>query len=309
MIPTDVRDQLLRGARSYGLLALGAFVALTLGFLQLLGGAQRGVSGENGAVPDFTASPPAPGDDAATDPTAIGSAPEPEGAPGGEAGAGAVGILSAPDETPADREPPAPLVQAAPPSGWRVYQDAVHGLALMLPEGWREAVPQPSRELAALLPDHDAVFESPDGGQRLAVSTWGAAERPPFAEFAASAVAGMQPVDGLWPTNAFVAGVPALVVGAPEAPTTPLSYAVLLEHDDRYHRIAWSAYDGARDATVFARALATLAWTAVADPAAPAAPDEAADAMRLGDAPMVPRLDLPSGVYFPSEALFGAPAP
>lgn len=307
MIPTDVRDQLLRGARSYGLLALGAFVALTLGFLQLLGAAERGVSGEDGAVPEFTASPPAATADAAIDPAAIGAAPEPEGARGEEAGAGDVGILSAPDAgAPADASP-APPAMAPPPAGWRVYRDAVHGLALMLPEGWREAAVEPAGELAALLPDHDVVFESPDGGQRLAVSTWGAAERPPFAEFAASAVAGMQPVDGLWPTNAFVAGVPALVVGAPEAPTTPLSYAVLLEHDDRYHRIAWSAYDGARDATVFARALATLAWTAVADPAAPA--DGALDALRPLDAPMVPRLDLPSGVYFPSEALFGAPAP
>jgi len=339
MIPADVRAQLLRNARSLGLLAAGAFVALTLGFLQLLGAADGRVVGEGDAVPDFTASPPAPG--AATDAEAAQPAGDPEdvgitadaapGDPGssrdgmgaqddapGVAAAQAPTGGDAPDPTgygaasPAGEGAVSAPRAAAPLAGWRIYQDEPNGVSLMLPDGWREALPLPSAELAARLPDHDVVFESPDGGQRLAVSTWGALERPPFGDFVATVVAGMQPVDGLWPTNAFIAGVPALVVGAPEGPTTPLSYAAFLEHQDRYYRIAWSAYDGARDTTVFARALATLAWpaqTGSPELPGPEAPDAAANALRLGEAPMVPRLELPAGVYFPSEALFGEAAP
>lgn len=324
MIPPEVRAQLLRNARSLGLLAVGAFVALTLGFLQLLGAVDQRVSGENEAVPDFTATPPAQAsavalDGGAGDPSSapVGSDGRSEAAPGtgdvagGSADAPLTALSDAATTDDGGADAP-PMAVASPLAGWQTYADTEHGIALSLPDGWRQAQPLPNSDLAARLPDHDVVFESPDAVQRLAISTWDAAERPPFTEFVSTVVAGMQPVDGLWPTNAFIAGEPALIVGAPEAPTTPLAYAAYLEHADRYYRIAWSAYDGARDTTVFARALATLAWSAAASPSGlpgPLAPDAWAGPARPGDAPMVPRLDLPAGVYYPSEALFGIEAP
>jgi hypothetical protein len=109
----------------------------------------------------------------------------------------------------------------------------------------------------------------------------------------------MRPVDGAYPTNAFIAGEPALVVGEAESPTSPLRYAAFLAKGDSYLRIAWSAPTGAVRSTDYLRALATFQW-----PSADEASDPANDSAAIGAGNQAPPLRLPAGLYFPSDSLF-----
>jgi hypothetical protein len=173
------------------------------------------------------------------------------------------------------------------PAHWHRYVDQLYGFELELPEDWREATIEPAPMAVAEIADHDVAFEQPDTRARIAVSVWDAAGRAPFALWLGIVARGMVAVDGQLPTNAWVAGQPALVVWSPDTPTTPAHYGVFLERDGRYYRLTYSATDGGAGIGTFLRALVTLTWN-----------DEPAT-------DLIPRLPLPREPYYPSERLFG----
>ncbi len=190
------------------------------------------------------------------------------------------------------------------PAGYRRYDDPQHGFSMRVPADWREAHRSAGPGDDAGMPDYDVVFEAPEGEQRLAVSIWGAGERPPFETWLQSAVAGLRPLDdgaaagtvdeGGVPYNAFLAGEPSLVLGAGETPVSHLSYAAFLQHADRYVRIAWADMTGLTRPDDVLGALASFGWVG--------------DDLVTGTAPQanqVPWLRLPHGVYWPSDVLFG----
>ncbi len=167
------------------------------------------------------------------------------------------------------------------------YSDPRYGFELTVPAEWRRATvaTEPRQTLAA---DYDVVWEHPDTGARLAVSAWDADTVTSFGLWSALLGAGMQSVDGRMPTNAVVAGQPALLLWAAETPTTPARWAVFLAHGDTYYRVAYAAQDGGAAIADYARALATLRW-----------PGEASTPL------MLPLRGQPGNHYWPSEGLFG----
>ncbi len=146
--------------------------------------------------------------------------------------------------------------------------------------------------------DIDVILEAPDGGSRLALSAWNATERVPFELWVLSVAGGMRSIDGQYPFNAMIGGVPALIVGDPETPTSPVRYAAFLDRDSYFIRLAWSGGGPSADPYDFARALVTLNW----DDSPGAAVDAAANA--ASDFDTVPAFDLPNGLYYPSDSLF-----
>jgi hypothetical protein len=178
---------------------------------------------------------------------------------------------------------PSPAVAGAPER----YTDPRYAFDLAIPAGWRRAaVTDEARP--ALAADYDVVWEQPDTGARIAVSAWDARTVTSFLLWSALLGAGMQSADGQTPTNAIVAGRPALLLWAPETPTTPARLAVFLARGNTYYRIAYTAYDGDAAVADYARALATLHW-----------PGDAASTLVL------PLRGLPNSRYWPSERLYG----
>ncbi|MEO8082814.1 MAG: hypothetical protein ABI780_03265 [Ardenticatenales bacterium] len=205
----------------------------------------------------------------------------------------------------ADAGPPgaAPLDGAIViPNGYRRYDDAQHGFALRVPSDWREAHRSAAPADSDASPDYDVIFESASGEQRLAVSVWDASGRPAFDGWLPSASTGMQPLDDgathtgdAVPYNAFLGGEPSLVLGAAETPVSHLAYAAFLQHGERYLRVAWADMTGLTRPDDVLGALASFGWVG----------DELITGSAKGPN-QVPRLSLPQGVYWPSEALFGA---
>jgi hypothetical protein len=175
------------------------------------------------------------------------------------------------------------------------FRDGEAGFGFQLPPGWQRTRVTPDLDRDPMAADYDVIFESPDQAQRIAVSVWDAAERADFKTWVLSAAGGMRPVDGAYPTNAYIAGEPALVVGEAESPTSPLRYAAFLAKGGSYLRIAWSAPTGAVRSTDYLRALATFQWPSA---------DEATDSATQGAGNQAPPLRLPAGLYFPSDSLF-----
>ena len=196
----------------------------------------------------------------------------------------AAGLEAAPTPTPVGVTGPLPT-EAEPVGALAAWTDERYGFRVLLPERWRPAtVDGAEGPLGAA--DYDVVFEDPATGARLAASVWEAAGWASFGAWATAAAPGYTSVDGGWPTNAVVAGHPALVVWSPETPTSPLRYAALLEVDGRFYRLAHTAPDGGGSVADFARALVSLGWAA----------EETVD--------LIPPLPAPSGRYYPSERLF-----
>jgi hypothetical protein len=158
---------------------------------------------------------------------------------------------------------PSPRSDAAPVR----YVNGRYGFEMAVPAGWRRAE---LREAAppARAADYDLVWEDPATGARISVSAWDSAGATSFLLWSAilaggmEPVAGIEPVAGQAPTNALVAGRPALLVRAPETPATPARYAAFFEHEGSYFRVEYSAQDGGAALTDFARALLSLRWPA-----------------------------------------------
>ena len=186
------------------------------------------------------------------------------------------------------------------PAGYRRYDDPQHGFSLRVPAGWREARRSATPGDAAEAPDYDVVFEAEGGEQRLAVSVWSAADRPPFDAWLPTVAAGLRPLDdGAAPSegvpfNAFLAGESAVVLGAPETAVSRLAYAAFLAHGERYLRIAWADLTGVTRPDEILGALASFGWVGDDIVTGSAAPPN-----------QVPRLALPQGSYWPSATLFG----
>jgi hypothetical protein len=187
------------------------------------------------------------------------------------------------------------LVQVCP----HAFRSVV--VSLRVPSDWREAHRSADPADGAASPDDDVVFESASGEQRLAVSVWGAADRPPFDGWLPIAAVGMQPLDDgavhaddAVPYNAFLGGEPAVVLGAAETPVSHLAYAAFLQHGERYVRVAWADMTGLTRPDDVLGALASFGWVG----------DDLITGSDKGPN-QVPRLSLPQGVYWPSEALFG----
>lgn len=247
------------------------------------------------------------GDPAASD--AAAGAPAGDGAvPAAVDGDGAAARDAAGDGTPARVGAPAAGAEVegafVVPSGYRRYDDPQHGFSLRVPAVWREARRSAGPDDGPDGPDHDVVFEAAGGEQRLAVSVWSATERPPFDAWLPTVAAGLRPLDdgaaageGV-PFNAFLAGEPAVVLGAPETAVSHLAYAAFLAHGPRYLRIAWADLTGLTRPDEVLGALASFGWVG--------------DDIVTGSAGVpnqVPRLALPQGTYWPSEALFGVRQP
>jgi hypothetical protein len=165
------------------------------------------------------------------------------------------------------------------------YADARFGFRLDLPEHWRHAV---AVDPAPIFPtaDYDVVFEEATSHARLAVSVWENAPDDASTLWAALVAPGLQSVDGRWPTEAQVSGVPAAVLWADETPVVPARYAVCLVRDGRRYRVAYAASDGGARLSEYARAVVSFELGA----------DDTPDT--------IPPLPRPGGRYFPTEALF-----
>lgn len=296
----DLQRDWPRHLLGLGLLAIFAFVVLTLAFLRVIEGLDPAVVGESQAVPDAPATPggagdgPAPSDGEGSD-AETGSPDDPAVGGLSEPGEGAEG---APDGAARDALPPASSIAPDPqlplaPEGFVWARDEQLGLRVHVPEGWRSAVPEPDEVQATYAADYDRIFEAPDGSERLAFSEWEAEGRAPLLLFVPSVAEGMRSVGGEQPFNARISGHPALLLSGSESPTTPLRYAAFLERAGRYVRVTWATYDGDPDATAFQRALASVHW-----------PD---DMVEGANAALAPRQ--PAGLYFGSDRLFGDPYP
>ncbi len=167
------------------------------------------------------------------------------------------------------------------------HSDTRYGFRLMVPAGWARAQVSDD-ERPALAADYDVVWEDPDSGARLAVSAWNGENVASFVLWSALVGSGMQSVDGQVPTNAVVAGQPALLLWAPETPVTPARFALFLERDGTYYRVTYSAHDGGAAISDYARALATLRW--------PDSPDTPL---------LLPLRAVPDSRYWPSSRLYG----
>lgn len=293
MVPPNLRQDWLRNS----LLLLGVFVALiafsiwTL-YRMFVGGAPA--IGGLDAVPmePLTVAPSAPVPAAAV------------GVAGPEGAAAPVDPEAALVEPPPDAVVPDPARLIPDPAAAPRFPaqageapetfvvEAVEGLgaSFVRRAAWRRAAVSFDEGDAAHQADVDLVLEAPDAGSRLALSAWNAGERAPFELWVLSVAGGMRSVDGQYPTNAVIGALPALIVGDPESPITPVRYAAFLDRGTHYVRLAWSGGGASADPYDFARALVTLAW------------DDTLEAD--GGADTVPALDLPSGLYYPSEQLF-----
>jgi hypothetical protein len=178
---------------------------------------------------------------------------------------------------------PSPVAGRAPVD----YQDPRYGFRLSVPGGWRQASVA-DEDRPALAADYDLVWEDPDSRARLSVSAWEGSRLTSFLLWTALVGAGMQSIDGQLPTNAVVAGQPALLLWAAESPSSPTRYALFLEHGGTFYRLAYGAHDGGAALGDFARALVSLRWDGEAD---------AVDVLPLRVAP--------ADRYWPSERLFG----
>ncbi len=204
----------------------------------------------------------------------------------GSAGGHSVIAAAAASATPLARPgllPPGPETEP--------LRDDALGLATWLPEGWQRVSLQ-GEDAPWSAADHDLVLEDPATGARLALSAWDAGQLPPLHLWLPGIAAGLQSVDGKWPVNAQIAGVPALVLWSPEDPTTPGRYAAFLSRGGRYYRLAYSARDGGAAVGAFVSMLARLTWL-----------DASGSELTSSSAALVPPLPLPSARYFPGEGL------
>jgi hypothetical protein len=167
------------------------------------------------------------------------------------------------------------------------YLDARHGFEMQVPAGWRQAKVSDA-ERPPLAADYDVVWEDPSSHARLAASVWDAVPETSFMLWSALVGTGMSSVDGMTPYNAVVAGQPALLLGAPESPTTPARLAVFFGREGKHYRLAYTAHDGGAAISDYARALASLHWPS--DPPATL---------------VLPLRALASGRFWPSDQLFG----
>ncbi len=353
MVPPQLDRDWLRNAALLTTVGVILFAVLTILFVDLVtGGVPAGA--DQDAVPppspveERRDAEPAPDEvdepvaDAPTGPSEPGAGADPAPAPVEDR----VEPIAEPEPGGADagaRRVPAPAPVDNALDLITVRDD--NGFFFDMPPGWRERRLQPSLGEDPLASDYDVIFESPGGEQRIAVSVWDAAERAAFPAWVMSVAGGMRSVDGNHPTNAYIAGLPALVVGEAETPTSPLRYAAFLAKHDRYVRIAWSSPDGSVGSTDFMRTLATFDWpdvttTKQGQPVRPpetaretdeatagiaggeggeggegaiepgSAAGGAGDSARDGGMSrpnQAPRLQLPAGLYFPSEHLYAAP--
>ncbi len=245
-----------------------------------------------GAGADATAQPPVPADPAQAATMTAGAA-----GPAGRATEGAAsapgGTLAptqrsrrnaGPTATPAAGQPLA--VPAGRQAPLETYRDPEGDFQVEIPRTWQAAVidgstaPWPAA-------DQDVIWIQPDSGARLAVSMWQLGAQVPLPRAALEFAPGQAPVSANGPTNAMVAGVPALVLWAPESPVLPAVYTTLLQHEGAVYRVSYAANDGGAALVDYVRLLVSLEWTT---------PDGSA-----GDTlDTIPPLPQPTSRYFPS---------
>jgi len=193
-------------------------------------------------------------------------------------------LAAAPTPTPAGG---LPLVV---PAGERVrldtYRDPGGQFQLQVDQSWRSATAEAD---GAPLPaaDFDVIFVDPDTGARMALSHWDLGVELPLHRAAMSLAPGQAPVNSAGPTNAVVAGEPALLLWAPESPVQPAVYTALLEHEARLYRLAYAAGDGGAGLLDFTRLLVSLEWLA-------------ADGSPTATIDTIPPLPQPASRYFPT---------
>lgn len=186
-----------------------------------------------------------------------------------------------------------PLV---PPAGTTVrletFSDPQGDFQLKMDRSW-QATETGGAGASPPAAERDLTFVHPDTGARLAVSIWDAGADVALDRLALDLAPGLAPVDGRRPSNAMVAGEPAIVLWAPESPAVPAVYAAFFEHQGRVYRVAYAANDGGAALLDFVRLLVTLEWVA---------PDGS-----VGDTiDTVPPLTQPASRYFPSAALLAS---
>lgn len=163
------------------------------------------------------------------------------------------------------------------------YRDEAAGFAFQRLASWEARTPGPVEDEDGR--SRTVVFEDPDSRARLAVTVWpGRGATPPARAWVEQQAPGMDSVDDHWPTEAVVAGVPAVIVWRDESPDAPARYAAFVRRGGDLVRIAYAASDGGALLGEFARALVTLEW-------------EDGDTTDL-----VPPLPRPAGRYFPSAS-------
>lgn len=161
------------------------------------------------------------------------------------------------------------------------YRDAAGGFAFERLASWEARTP-------GRIEDDDGrsrtvVFEERGSRARLTVTVWpGRGATPPARAWVEEQAPGMDSVDGRWPTEAVVAGVPAVIVWRDESPDAPARYAAFVRHGGDLVRVAYAASDGGALLGEFARALVTLEW-------------EDGDTTDL-----IPPLPRPAGRYYPA---------
>lgn len=177
------------------------------------------------------------------------------------------------------------------------YEDLISGFGLHLPDGWQRT----ERQSDASLPsfgDHDLILQDPQSGARFAISSWDAEGLASLPLFLGRIAPGFQPVDGDWQSNAEISGQPALVLWAPDSPTTPARYLAAMEHQGRFICLGYTALDGGAARERFKQLLESMRFHAVDHARLAGDVEGARDTTRL------PRLPLPEGRYFPAESLF-----
>ena len=210
-----------------------------------------------------------------------GSATSSNPAPGGASS----GALAARTVHAAEAQPGV-LPTQTHPSQPRRYSDPAFGFQVMLPDNWQAAEVHADDATPIDAADYDVVFEEPESHARMSFSVWANPAQIPLNMWIMDAGSGMRSVRDQWPTNAFIAGAPALVMWSPETPATPARYGAFFVHDQQYWRVLYSADDGGVAAADFVRALRTLGWSD-------------------GDTgAIVPPLQWPTARYFPHARLY-----
>jgi len=141
------------------------------------------------------------------------------------------------------------------------YSDPVFGFRLDHLETWKPVVVETHGGAFALTrKQYNVLFVHQGSPGRLAVTVLDdvpVGERD-LVSLAALLDPEMKPVDGRKPTNATIAGRPALIVWRQETPIAPTTYAAVLHDAGTAYAIQYEAADGGRMLEEFLRAIVTF---------------------------------------------------
>jgi len=181
---------------------------------------------------------------------------------------------------------------AAPHARLHNYRDPRDGFEVIVDATWRAVALEGGRRDPLPAAAYSVTFAQSGTGARMSIRRWQVADAIGVDRWAVDVASGSVSVNGRMPTNAMIAGVPAVLVWSPESPVVPARYEAFFRRGGQIYGVAYAAYDGGRAATDFIRLLVTLEWAGAGGSVQP-------------HVDLIPPLPSPEARFFPSARLFG----